>query len=136
MDRAADFAAMRLLIDLLADKWTLPVLGALCEHGGRQRFNALRRGVADISQKSLSASLKRLEINGLIERIVATQGQLSVEYRVTRLGHSLESPIAALMQWSHENTAAILAAREAALAASMAAQPPAPDPWPAATWRA
>jgi DNA-binding HxlR family transcriptional regulator len=112
MAKEADIAAMRLLVDLLADKWTLPVLGALCENGGCQRFNALLRGISDISQKSLSVCLKRLEANGLIERIVATQGQLAVEYKVTTLGHSLELPIAALLLWSNENVDAIRAARD------------------------
>jgi len=114
-----DFAAMRLLVDLLADKWTLPILGALCENGGRQRFNALKRGIAGISQKSLASCLKRLEFNGLIERIVATKGQLSVEYRVTAIGHSLELPINALILWSNQNIGVIMAAREASRSATL-----------------
>lgn len=108
---------MRLLVDLLADKWTLPVLGALCENGWRLRFNALKRSVSAVSQKSLASCLKRLEANGLIERIVAVQGQLAVEYRVTELGHSLELPINALILWSIENIDAINAAREASRSA-------------------
>lgn len=109
-----DLEGSRLLVELLADKWTFPVLGALCSNGGRQRFNALRREIPDVSQKSLVACLKRLEINGLIERVVMTQGRLAVEYRVTPLGHSLDEPISALIRWSQKYRPEIEAARVAA----------------------
>lgn len=95
-----DLGAMRLLLDLLSDKWTVPVLTALCAGGGRQRFNAIRREVPGISQKSLVTSLKRLEKNGLIGRHVSPAGELAVEYRMTPLGHTLDEPVAALLSWS------------------------------------
>jgi len=86
--KEADFAAMRLLVDLLADKRTLPVLGALCENGGCQRFNALRRSISDISQKvclCVSSGSKPTAWSSIVGR----QGQLPVEYKVTPLDHSL-----------------------------------------------
>lgn len=113
MADSADLDAMRLLLDLLADKWTIPVLGALCTQGGCQRFNALRRDVQGVSQKSLSACLKRLEANGLVERHVATAGELAVEYRVTDLGHTLAEPVGALMRWSDTYRHRVLEARAA-----------------------
>jgi DNA-binding HxlR family transcriptional regulator len=69
----------RVLLDLLADKWTIHVLGSLCDHGYRRRFNAIRRDVPGISQKSLVHCLRRLEKNGLLTRNVMTTGQLGVE---------------------------------------------------------
>lgn len=114
MANVEDLGAMRLLIELLADKWTLPVMNALCAQAGRGRFNALRRQIPAISQKSLVACLRRLESNGLVDRIVATEGRLAVEYRVTALGHSLEQPITAFLAWSREHGAAVHAARIAA----------------------
>jgi DNA-binding HxlR family transcriptional regulator len=95
-----ELEAMRLLLDLLSDKWTVPVLAALCAGGGKQRFNAIRREVPQVSQKSLVTCLKRLEMNGLIQRNVMTTGELAVEYRVTPLGHTLDEPVNALLAWS------------------------------------
>ncbi|ATI80033.1 winged helix-turn-helix transcriptional regulator [Sphingobium yanoikuyae] len=113
MAEAKELEAMRLLLDLLADKWTVPVLAALCAGGGRQRFNAIRREVSAISQKSLATCLRRLEANGLVERYVVTSGELAVEYRVTSLGHTLEEPFGALMAWSGEHSGAVQEARAA-----------------------
>jgi len=113
MADASDLDATRLLIGLLADKWTIPVLGALCAGGGKQRFNAIRREVPSISQKSLVTCLKRLEMNGLVERNVLTRGELAVEYRMTELGHTLDEPVAALLRWSCRHGSSVRAAQDA-----------------------
>src|SRR4029077_20277523 len=47
----------RLLLDLLADKWTIHVLGSLCDHDHRRRFNAIRRDVPGLSQEVLTQCL-------------------------------------------------------------------------------
>jgi DNA-binding HxlR family transcriptional regulator len=112
MADSTDLEATRLLIDLLADKWTIPIMGALCSGGGRQRFNAIRREVPAISQKSLVTCLKRLEMNGLIERHVSTVGELAVEYRMTPLGHTLDEPVGALLRWSGRHEKAVRKAQQ------------------------
>jgi DNA-binding HxlR family transcriptional regulator len=101
----------RVLLDLLADKWTIHVLGSMCDHGHRRRFNAIRRDVPEISQKSLVRCLRRLEENGLIQREVITGGQLGVEYRFTDLGRTLEAPVGALFEWTLAHGEAVRAAR-------------------------
>jgi DNA-binding HxlR family transcriptional regulator len=98
-----DLREMRVLIDILADKWTFPVLGAMCANDGRRRFNMLKRDLPSISQKSLVACLRRLEMHGLITRTVFTTGRLAVEYSVTPLGHTLDKPVSALLAWSNEH---------------------------------
>ncbi|BCP51516.1 HxlR family transcriptional regulator [Kaistia sp. 32K] len=113
MAKNQDLESMRLLLDLLSDKWTVLILTAICTDGGRQRFNAIRRAVPAISQKSLATCLKRLEMNGLVERHVMTTGELAVEYRVTPLGYTLEQPVGALLAWSADYQPAVRAAQEA-----------------------
>ncbi len=49
----------RALLDQLLDSWSVAVLELLCEHPAR--FNELRRGIPPITQKSLAATLRRLE---------------------------------------------------------------------------
>ncbi|WP_371416668.1 winged helix-turn-helix transcriptional regulator [Caulobacter sp. S45] len=107
----------RILLDLLSDKWTMSVLGSLCDHEYRRRFNAIRRDVPDISQKSLVQCLRRLEQNGLIARRVLTTRPLGVEYVFTELGMTLEHPVAALFDWTLRYGDAVLAARGEAEAA-------------------
>ena len=101
----------RLLLDQIADKWTILILGALCQAGGRARFNAMRRDVGEISPKSLAQGLRRLERNGLIERTVLPTAPIGVEYAVTALGHSLEEPLQALQDWAESHLADVEAAR-------------------------
>jgi len=58
----------RLLLDQIADRRSILVLGAICASGGILRFNALRRQVSGVSQKTLTQCVRRLERNGIVER--------------------------------------------------------------------
>ena len=98
----------RVLLDLVGDKWTVLVCGSLCDHGGRRRFNAIRRDIPGISQKSLTQCLRRLERNGLLQRHVYTSaGGIAVEYAFTELGYTLDDPVGALLAWTAANTGAV-----------------------------
>lgn len=98
----------RLLLDLLSDKWSMLLMSKLCG-GERQpmRFNAMKRAVPGISQKSLAACLRRLERNGLVKRTVVPGRVVGVEYAFTPLGHTLSGPIEAIYSWTLENAAAV-----------------------------
>jgi DNA-binding HxlR family transcriptional regulator len=87
------------LLDQVADKWTILILAALCRNGGRCRFNAIRREVGGVSQKTLTQCLRKLERNGLIERRILDLAPIGVEYAVTALGHTLKAPFEALHGW-------------------------------------
>jgi DNA-binding HxlR family transcriptional regulator len=103
----------RVLLDLLGDKWTILVFGSLCDHQGRRRFNAIRRDIAGISQKSLIQCLRRLERNGLVERRVITAAPLGVEYAFTELGRTLDDPVSGLLAWTAAHGVAVRAAQAA-----------------------
>jgi DNA-binding HxlR family transcriptional regulator len=101
----------RVLLDQIAGQWTLLVLGALCDNEGRARFNAIKRAVPGISQKTLTQCLRQLERNGLVQRRVLTQSPLGVEYSFTKLGDTLETPVAAFYEWTATYSAAVRAAQ-------------------------
>ncbi|MEU0128383.1 helix-turn-helix domain-containing protein [Streptomyces sp. NPDC006289] len=101
----------RELLDQILDKWSLSVLNELCERPCR--FNELRRAVPQVTQKSLTATLRRLERNGVVEREVVSTRPVAVRYGITPLGKTLRSPIDALLAWSSENMPAIARARDA-----------------------
>nr|WP_067533211.1 helix-turn-helix domain-containing protein [Nocardia crassostreae] len=88
----------RELLDQMMDKWSLQVLDALCENP--LRFNELRRAIPVVTQKSLTATLRRLERNGMVERVVTSTRPVAVEYRVAALGRTLQDLIDALLHWS------------------------------------
>jgi len=103
-------APHRELLDQVLDKWSLQVLDVLC--GTNLRFNELRRAVPAIGQKSLTASLRRLERNGMIERVVLQTRPVAVEYRIAPVGNTLNELVDALLRWTTENMPEVQRARE------------------------
>lgn len=101
----------RELLDQILDKWSLSVLNELCERPCR--FNELRRAIPQVTQKSLTSTLRRLERNGVVEREVVSTRPVAVRYRITPLGKTLRPPIDVLLAWASRNMPAITRARDA-----------------------
>ncbi|TWF51923.1 winged helix-turn-helix transcriptional regulator [Neorhizobium alkalisoli] len=94
----ARLASDRLLLDEIASKWSILVLGALCH--GPLRFNQLKRELDGVTQKALTQCLRRLERDGILSRTVLPTSPVSVEYGITPLGRTLEAPFKALADWT------------------------------------
>ncbi|KAF7599752.1 MAG: transcriptional regulator [Candidatus Dactylopiibacterium carminicum] len=99
----------RMVLDRLADKWALLVIGRLRE--SPLRFNQLRREVDGVSQKVLSQTLKKLERDGLVTRLALPTVPVTVEYSLSGLGDTLASTIEHLSRWAETNMDEILAAQ-------------------------
>lgn len=100
----------RLVLDRVADKWSVLVLGLLAE--GPQRFNQLRRQIEGLSQKMLSQTLKGLERDGLVARKVTPSVPVAVEYRLTPLGQTLTATVEALKEWAETHIKEVLVAQK------------------------
>lgn len=105
-----DCLKARVLLDQVADKWTLLIMGVLSN--GPTRFNQIKKKVEGISQKTLTQTLRKLERNGLIERTVIDDVQLGVEYSLTSLGDSLSTPFEAVFDWVMKNSGSIETAQK------------------------
>lgn len=100
--------------DVLArvgDRWSVLVIISLAEYG-TLRFNALKRNLG-ISQRMLSLTLKKLERDGLVNRIYHPTIPPKVEYNLTDMGMSFRDPVSALGHWALENIKNIDRARDA-----------------------
>lgn len=97
------------VFDRLTDKWALLVIGKL--RGGTVRFNQMRREVDGVSQKVLSQTLKKLERDGIVQRVVYATVPVTVEYSLTPLGKSLSDVIEPLCDWAEQNIRAVHAAQ-------------------------
>lgn len=102
-------APHRQLLDDVLDKWSLHILEELC--GRPSRFNELRRAIPSVAPKSLTTALRRLERNGMVERVVVSTRPLAVEYRMTPLGDTLQGLVDALLQWTTTSMPAVEGAR-------------------------
>ncbi|MCJ2011526.1 winged helix-turn-helix transcriptional regulator [Methylobacterium sp. J-076] len=99
----------RLVLDRVADKWAVLVLGLLGE--GPVRFNQLRRTIEGLSQKMLSQTLKNLERDGLVHRKAIPTVPVTVEYSITPLGQTLSATVDALRVWAESHIEDVLAAQ-------------------------
>ncbi|MFP7761295.1 winged helix-turn-helix transcriptional regulator [Marisediminicola sp. LYQ85] len=93
----------------MLDKWSLPVLNELCERPAR--FNELRRVIPSVTAKSLAATLKRLERNGIVDRVVVGTRPVAVEYRISPLGKTLRPPVEVILAWAEAQMPLIEQAR-------------------------
>lgn len=100
----------RLVLDRIADKWAVLLLGLLA--GRPMRFNQLRREVEGISQKMLSQSLKSLERDGLVSRKATPTVPVTVEYSITPLGRTLSATVDPLRLWAESHIDQVLTAQQ------------------------
>ncbi|MGH1350674.1 MAG: winged helix-turn-helix transcriptional regulator [Methyloligellaceae bacterium] len=100
---------VREVLDQIGDAWTVVVLLELTK--GPCRFNALCRSVRGISQRMLTVTLRQLERNGLVERVVFPCSPPRVEYSLTELGASLQEQVHGLHLWAVDHQKAIHTAR-------------------------
>src|SRR6185436_4188135 len=89
-------------LDLVGDRWTLVVIRDMFM--GLNRFADLRDHNPSMPPKILSARLKFLVEEGVLERQVYSQHPLRAEYHLTEKGRSLLPIILALGEWGLHNT--------------------------------
>ena len=102
---------VRNVLSRVGDKWSMLILFTLENHP-TIRFKELQRNIPDISQKMLTATLKALEADGLINREVFPEVPPRVEYALTEKGKSLLPLIDNLLTWASNNMEDIIASRE------------------------
>ncbi|MEJ8284334.1 helix-turn-helix domain-containing protein [Curtobacterium citreum] len=101
--------ASRGFLNDVADPWSVLVLGDLL--GSPSRYTDLVRAVGGISQGSLSKTLRTLERDGLITRVVVPERPPRVEYSLTPLGRSLAESFESFHAWIQGNMLDVLDAR-------------------------
>jgi DNA-binding HxlR family transcriptional regulator len=109
---AADEDALQALqsaVSVLAAKWSVVVLARLAS--GTHRFNELLRQIDGVSRRMLSATLRQLERDGLVERHVYARVPARVEYELSPLGQNLLVALAPLAGWGVENRTRVTDAR-------------------------
>ena len=89
-------------MSLIQGKYKMFILYALMAYG-TVRFNQLKKYIRTISYKTLSATLKELEADGLIHREEYPQIPPKVEYSLTERGRSLIPILDAMCSWGNQN---------------------------------
>ncbi|SHM73378.1 transcriptional regulator, HxlR family [Chitinophaga jiangningensis] len=85
-------------MQVIGGKWKLLLLNSIrldCP----ARFGELRKKMQDITHATLTAQLRELEQDGIIERKVYAEVPPRVEYKLTPLGITLVPIITSLCDW-------------------------------------
>jgi DNA-binding HxlR family transcriptional regulator len=113
----------RQLLDRVSDKWVALTLAALGSNGPHDsgsdcvveprsmRYSELSRRLAGVSQKMLTQTLRSLERDGLVTRTVTPTVPVTVTYRLTDLGRSLQHLMAGIKEWAEAHMDTVLANR-------------------------
>ena len=88
----------RAALDLFESKWSVAVIVLLAS--GMRRHARLVDNIPGMSKKVLTATLRKLERQGLVSRHVYPDIPVRVEYTLTRLGWQLTTPLMALYEWA------------------------------------
>jgi len=102
--------ALQAAVGVLAAKWSVVILARLAS--GTHRFNELLRQIDGVSRRMLSATLRQLERDGLVERRVYARVPARVEYELSPVGARLLVALVPLAGWGVEHQGDLSAARE------------------------
>jgi DNA-binding HxlR family transcriptional regulator len=86
-------------LDLIGDWWSLLIIRDALE--GIRRFSDFQKNL-DIAKNMLSARLKGLVEQGILQTVPAADGGAHKEYVLTERGKALQTVIVALSQWGGE----------------------------------
>lgn len=112
-DKVFPDCPIRNILARICDKWSMLIIYTLNAHADESlRFNALRKLIPDISQKMLTSTLRTLEEDGFVRRVVYAEVLPRVEYSLTDRSFTLIPIIEELIGWAANNMAPIMKDRE------------------------
>jgi DNA-binding HxlR family transcriptional regulator len=88
-------------LDFLSGKWRPLVIFWLLP--GPMRFNELQRRLGAITHRTLSKTLKGMELDGLVARTDYREIPPRVDYSLTARGKSLQPVLLAMEKWAQES---------------------------------
>jgi DNA-binding HxlR family transcriptional regulator len=112
MERTVANCHAREMLVRIGDKWSVYIIHVLGD-AGTLRFNEIRSSVDGISQRMLTVTLRGLERDGLVVRVVYAEVPPRVEYSLTELGKTLRQLVRGLVNWSEAHLQEVDAARAA-----------------------
>ena len=87
-------------VELIGRRWAGAIVRLLLS--GPARYNELRAGIPDISDRMLAERLKELELAGVVVRTILPEAPIGVQYALTEKGKALEAPVMAIGKWAEK----------------------------------
>jgi DNA-binding HxlR family transcriptional regulator len=98
------------ILGVVYGKWTVKVIVALAD--GTRRHSELQKALGDVTPKALTATLRQLEYDGLVQRTVYPVVPPKVEYALTALGKTLFEELDNLCKWAEQHQTDVEGARK------------------------
>lgn len=111
-DKLFPHCPVRNILARVGDKWSLLILHELTIHVSPMRFGELRKAIPDISQKMLTNTLRNLEADGFLTRVVFPEVPPRTEYSLTSRALSFLEATRPMVQWAIDNFSEIMKDRE------------------------
>jgi DNA-binding HxlR family transcriptional regulator len=89
-------------LGVISGKWK-PTILIYLRYSGVRRFSEIKKSLPPITQKMLTAQLRELERDGLVERKVYAQVPPKVEYALSAYAETLEPVLGALRVWGEQH---------------------------------
>lgn len=90
------------VLKIISGRWTLPILFRLFAEP-KMRHSQFLKSIPEISQKMLTQHLRKLESDGLINRIDFGEKPLRVEYGLTASGRDLMPVLISMRDFSRHH---------------------------------
>lgn len=89
-------------LKVIGGKWK-PLILEYLRMEGTKRYSEILRYLENAPKKTLTAQLRELEDDGIIERNVIPTVPPQVEYSLTRRGETLNPVLDAMCEWGYQN---------------------------------
>jgi DNA-binding HxlR family transcriptional regulator len=99
-DRTSICPSVERAFELLSRKWAGLIVHVLS--GGPLYFCDLKKAVGPVSARMLTARMKELETEQIVQRTVETGSPVRVRYSLTAKGQALQPVMEGVEQWARE----------------------------------
>ncbi|MCQ5145306.1 winged helix-turn-helix transcriptional regulator [Enterocloster bolteae] len=89
-------------LKVIGGKWK-PLILHYLQYGGVKRYNEILRYLGTAPKKTLTAQLRELEEDGIIDRTVIPTLPVQVEYSITEHGKTLFPILSLMCDWGYKN---------------------------------
>lgn len=90
------------VMNVIGDRWSVMLMRDLLQNDGTRRFQDFLNSLDGLSPNTLSARLKLLEKNGVVERRMYADFPPRAEYQLTRKGWDLGPIVLAMKKWGNK----------------------------------
>lgn len=100
--KSQEWCALKSTSKILGHKW-VPVITYHIHDNSPARFSEIKDEIGDITNKTLSNNLDRMEEQGIVNRNVENDKPVKITYELTDFGERLIPLVKEMISWGQEN---------------------------------